>query len=220
MFSSRSLRRLLTLFYCTRIQSRKITARTVKERAKKVLELTQKCAQGAPEILDGDGLEYTRESESDKALMRSLAAQSIVLLKNDNGLLPLKPKVPIYLSLLGPLLNKVLRQEQGLKKIAIVGGNAKAVVLSGGGSASLKPSYFISPYEGILNALGENDSNVEVTYSEGARGELSLNYIRYYFSLTSSQLTRLCQRWNLTCSLRTGRKDGLVTGMRTRATTV
>ncbi|THG97996.1 hypothetical protein EW026_g4112 [Hermanssonia centrifuga] len=133
------------------IQSRKITARTVKERAKKVLELTQKCAQGAPEILDGDGLEYTRESESDKALMRSLAAQSIVLLKNDNGLLPLKPK------------------EQGLKKIAIVGGNAKAVVLSGGGSASLKPSYFISPYEGILNALGENDSNVEVTYSEGAR---------------------------------------------------
>ena len=32
------------------IQSRKITARTVRERATKVLELVQKCAQGAPEV--------------------------------------------------------------------------------------------------------------------------------------------------------------------------
>lgn len=45
------------------------------------------------QVLDGDGLEYTRESEADTALMRSLAAQSIVLLKNDNALLPLKAEV-------------------------------------------------------------------------------------------------------------------------------
>lgn len=75
------------------IQSRKITERTVRERAKKVLELTKRCAAGAPEVLDGDGLEYTRESDADAALMRSVAAQSIVLLKNDNSILPLKPKV-------------------------------------------------------------------------------------------------------------------------------
>ena len=85
------------------------------------------------------------ESEEDKALLRKLAAESIVLLKNDNNLLPLQP--------------------QNLKKIAIVGGNAQAVVLSGGGSAALKPSYFISPYQGIVNAL---PASVEVTYSEGA----------------------------------------------------
>ena len=54
--------------------------------------------------------------------------------------------------------------------MAIVGGNAKAVVLSGGGSASLKPSFFVSPYEGIVAALKEADPNVEITYSEGARG--------------------------------------------------
>ncbi|CAL1703114.1 unnamed protein product [Somion occarium] len=140
------------------IESRKVMARTVKERAKKVLELTQKCAQGAPEVLNGDGLEYTRESDADKALMRHIASQSIVLLKNDNNLLPLKPK------------------EQGLKKIAIVGGNAKAIVLSGGGSASLKPSYFISPYEGIVEALG---SDVEITYSEGARAYMQMPTLEY-----------------------------------------
>lgn len=58
-----------------------------------MLELTKRCAAGAPEVLDGDGLEYTRESDADAALMRSVAAQSIVLLKNDNSILPLKPKV-------------------------------------------------------------------------------------------------------------------------------
>ncbi|TFY77060.1 hypothetical protein EWM64_g6952 [Hericium alpestre] len=133
------------------IAARKVTTRTLKERARKVLELVQRCAKEAPEVLDGDGLEYTRESEEDKVLMRKVASDSIVLLKNEGNLLPLKP--------------------QALKKIAIVGGNAKAFVLSGGGSAALKPSYFISPYDGITNALPKD---VEVTYSEGARAALTL----------------------------------------------
>lgn len=83
--------------------------------------------------------------------MRRVAAESIVLLKNDKDILPLNPK--------------------NLKKVAIVGGNAKATVLSGGGSAALKASYFISPYDGIVNALSAQ-GNVEVTYSEGARGKV------------------------------------------------
>ena len=69
-------------------------------------------------------------------------------------------------------------QEQGLKKIAIVGGNAKAVVLSGGGSAALKPSFFVTPYDGIVSALGKIDPDVQVTYSEGARGTSAPTNIR------------------------------------------
>lgn len=88
--------------------------------------------------------------------MTKVGAESIVLLKNDTGLLPLKPSK--------------------LKKIAIVGGNAKAAILSGGGSAALKPSYFISPYDGIVSALPKD---VQVTYSEGARGESSKSYNIY-----------------------------------------
>ncbi|EIM87989.1 beta-glucosidase [Stereum hirsutum FP-91666 SS1] len=133
------------------IGSRKITQRTLKERARKVLELVQRCAREAPEILDGDGIERTRESDEDKALMRKVAADSIVLLKNEGGILPLQPSK--------------------LKKIAIVGGNAKAYVLSGGGSASLKPSYFTSPYDGIVSTL---PADVEVTYSEGARAVMTM----------------------------------------------
>lgn len=84
--------------------------------------------------------------------MRKFAAESIVLLKNEKRVLPLDAKK--------------------LKKVAIVGGNAKALVLSGGGSAALKASYFISPYDGIVKALKEVNPDVEVSYSEGARGKL------------------------------------------------
>lgn len=98
-------------------------------------------------ILDGDGEERTQDSEEDAALLRKVAAESIVLLKNDDGVLPI--------------------ERTKIKKVAIVGGNAKAVVLSGGGSAALKPSYFVSPYDGIVKTLGKD---VRVTYCEGARG--------------------------------------------------
>ncbi|KAJ7489184.1 beta-glucosidase [Mycena latifolia] len=140
------------------IGSRKVTLRAIKQRATKVLELVQKCAIGAPEVLDGDGVERTRESEADKDLMRRAAAQSIVLLKNDGGLLPLRP--------------------QNLKKIAIIGGNAKAMVLSGGGSAALKASYFVSPYQGIVDALAATPE-VEIAYSEGARAYLTSPSLDY-----------------------------------------
>ncbi|KAL4072776.1 glycoside hydrolase family 3 protein [Scleroderma yunnanense] len=127
------------------IVARKLTVGTIKERARKVVELAKRAAQGAPEVLDGDGIERTDSSPEETELMRRLAAETIVLLKNENNLLPLQP--------------------EKLRKIAIVGGNVKAVVLSGGGSAALKPSYFVSPYDGIVNAL---PPGVEVAYSEGA----------------------------------------------------
>ncbi|KAL0065948.1 hypothetical protein AAF712_007075 [Marasmius tenuissimus] len=132
------------------IGSRKIYRGTVLERARKVLELVQRCCKEGAEILDGDGIERTHEGPEDTALLRKVAAESIVLLKNDEGLLPLQSS------------------SFKKKKLAIIGGNAKQVVLSGGGSAALKPSYFVSPYDGIANALKSLGEDVEVTFSEGA----------------------------------------------------
>lgn len=99
------------------------------------------------QVLDGDGEERTDDKDEDKLLMQSLAAQTIVLLKNNNGILPLSTD---------------------LKKVAIIGGNAKANVLSGGGSAALKPSFLINPFEGITSALG---SGVDILYAEGVQSE-------------------------------------------------
>ncbi|KAF8888341.1 glycoside hydrolase family 3 protein [Infundibulicybe gibba] len=139
------------------ISARKLTTRVIKERARKVLELVQKCAVEAPEILDGDGEERTVESEEDTALMRRVAAESVVLMKNDSQVLPLDPAK--------------------LKKIAVIGPNAKALVLSGGGSAALKASFFVSPYDGIANAL--KSTGTEITYSEGARAYMTMPSLDY-----------------------------------------
>lgn len=86
-----------------------------------------------------------------------------MLLRNEGSLLPLKAKE--------------------LKKVAIVGPNAKALVLSGGGSAALKASFFVTPYDGIVKALKEAGNEVEVTYSEGARCQshsLFLNFTLHF----------------------------------------
>lgn len=106
-------------------------------------------------------MERTVESEDDKMLLRKVASESIVLLRNEGDTLPLNKK---------------------LKKIAIIGSNAKAVVFSGGGSAALKVSYFISPYDGIVSALEKAGNGTEVTYSEGATGLFSIYFI-FFFSL-------------------------------------
>ena len=75
-----------------------------------MLELVQKCAQGAPEVrvqgdipttpahcvvqvLDGDHEEQIGDRQRGRELMTEVATKSIVLLKNEDGLLPLKPKV-------------------------------------------------------------------------------------------------------------------------------
>lgn len=79
-----------------------------------------------------------------RSLLRRAASDSIVLLKNDKGLLPLRNKI---------------------SKIAVIGPNAKHVVFSGGGSASLRPTYTVSPLDGIKKAAQE--IGAEVTYSVG-----------------------------------------------------
>jgi beta-glucosidase len=109
------------------------------------------------QVIDGDDdAEQTRDSEEDKDIMRSLATAGIVLLKNEANLLPLPSN------------------SEKMKKIAIIGPNAKAKIVSGGGSASLKASYYVSPYDGIVKAL--EGKGVEVGYHQGVQGKLRLSY--------------------------------------------
>jgi len=78
----------------------------------------------------------------DRLLLRRAAAESIVLLKNQDHVLPFSKS----------------------KKTAIIGPNAKIAAFCGGGSASLLPYYSISPYEAISKRC-EN-----TVYSQGATG--------------------------------------------------
>jgi beta-glucosidase len=73
-----------------------------------------------------------------------VAKEGIVLLKNDQDILPVNPKL--------------------YKKILVVGENAIRKMTIGGGSSELKPKYEISPLQGIKKAFG---SQTEVAYTMG-----------------------------------------------------
>ena len=72
-----------------------------------------------------------------------VAKKSVVLLKNDGGLLPIKKNV---------------------RKIAVIGHNAVAITANGGVGAGVKAPYEITPLMGIQNHAG---NNVQVTFNEG-----------------------------------------------------
>lgn len=74
---------------------------------------------------------------------RRVAEESIVLLKNEDNILPLDPNV---------------------KTVAVIGGNAVTQHSFGGGSAEIKALYEITPLMGIRKLLG---GNVKVNYASG-----------------------------------------------------
>lgn len=73
-----------------------------------------------------------------------IAEEGIVLLKNDDQLLPLK--------------------KSAVKSIAIIGHNADRENAFGGGSSQVKAKYEITPLQGMRNLLG---SKVDIQYAQG-----------------------------------------------------
>jgi beta-glucosidase len=78
-----------------------------------------------------------------------VAKEGIVLLKNDQNILPVNPKL--------------------YKKILVVGENATRKMTIGGGSSELKTSYEISPLQGIKKAFGsQSQIDYAMGYASGA----------------------------------------------------
>ncbi len=79
-----------------------------------------------------------------RAAALETARESIVLLKNEDGRLPLAP--------------------ENCKKLLVIGDNAERLHAAGGGSAEIKALYEISPLMGIKGLLG---GNCEVKFARG-----------------------------------------------------
>lgn len=88
------------------------------------------------------------QDETQRQLNRKIAAESIVLLKNDRQALPLRD----------------------IKTLAVVGPNAQQRTVSGGGSAYLLSSYVVTPLEGLTAAAEARGVSVE--HAPGCYGEL------------------------------------------------
>jgi beta-glucosidase len=84
--------------------------------------------------------------EETAALLREASAAGTVLVRNEDGLLPLD------------------RAE--VRRVALIGPNAATARTQGGGSATVHPDHVVSPLEGLVAALGPD---VEVVHAEGTR---------------------------------------------------
>lgn len=108
--------------------------------APQVLGLANRAIESGIPFEQEEGLIDTQEVQD---FLRSTAQAAIVLLKNEASLLPL--------------------QQKKIRRLAVIGPNAKLQVLSGGGSASLRAIRSSSPLEGILAAAEKESIQVEYT---------------------------------------------------------
>ncbi|KAL0572762.1 hypothetical protein V5O48_009194 [Marasmius crinis-equi] len=155
------------------LKAQKLSVVDIDDRVTSMLKFIQHQAKLNPDVVYGDGKERTRESEEAKKLCRRLAADGIVLLKNDNDVLPIKAGK--------------------YKKVAIIGPNAQQRVISGGGSAALKPSYVVTPYDGLVEALG---SDFEVGFEVGCYAHKYLPTLERYLKTHDGKPGWLCSFYN------------------------
>lgn len=86
-------------------------------------------------IFSDDRVEGERDTKEHHAVVREIAEESIVLLKND-GILPLAA--------------------DGINSIAVIGANADREFGKRGGSAQVAASYEVTPLEGLQNLVGDD----------------------------------------------------------------
>lgn len=130
------------------INAHKIRPETINERVITVLKWVQKLAAKNQTIVyeQDDSTEFTRneDQEKDAALVRRLGNEGIVLLKNEASALPIRSG-----------------------KVAVIGPSAKANIITGGGSARLRPAWSVTPWQGLVN---NKPTDVELSYSLGCKG--------------------------------------------------
>jgi beta-glucosidase len=121
------------------VSSRKVPVHVLDDRVRNMLDLVKQCkASGIKEWAKED----TRDTPETAAMLRRLAAESCVLLKNDGDVLPLRKDT----------------------RTLLIGPNVKTSVFCGGGSSSMQPYYAVSPWDGIKAKLRDS---TELEYAIG-----------------------------------------------------
>ncbi|KAF5254456.1 hypothetical protein FANTH_714 [Fusarium anthophilum] len=129
------------------VTSNKVKRSTLDERVRNVLKLVKHSIENTS--IPPNAPETQLQSQENTRLLREAAAESVVLLKNDKGVLPLDPA----------------------KKVAVIGPNADISTYCGGGSASLRAYHTVSPLEGIKGIAKD------VSFTKGLYGHRSLPQI-------------------------------------------
>ncbi len=125
------------------IKAGKVSEKTIDEKVHRILWVLYKTALSANR--PAGALNTPAHSKA----VYDIASESIVLLKNDKHLLPLKTA--------------------GIKTIAVIGDNATHMNHLGGFGAGVKAKYEITPLQGLQNALGKT---VQIRFAQGYRARV------------------------------------------------
>ena len=137
----------LALPYEERLKDGRASMEVLNDKVRRVLRLNFRTA------LNSNKPSGSLCSPEHYAAARKIAGEGIVLLKNEDNILPLN-------------LEKT-------KKILVVGENAIKKMTVGGGSSSLKAQYECTPIVGLREAVGDK---AEIVYQRGYVGDLLRTY--------------------------------------------
>ncbi|MCL1063929.1 glycoside hydrolase family 3 C-terminal domain-containing protein [Shewanella benthica] len=150
------------------IESGKVPLAVLDDKVRRILRV-----QLTIGMMDKNRLSGQRNISDHHQAARNIIANGVVLLKNDDKVLPLK--------------------EKELKSILVLGPNAEMLHSQGGGSSEVKPLYEISPVQGLKNRFGDK---VEITVmrvqSSASVSPIATDYMatRHWTGTPQWELTR------------------------------
>lgn len=133
--------------YLQMIQSGQLSTAELDDKVRRVLRLIFRTAMNTRKPFGA------LNSDEGIAAARRIGGEGVVLLKNENGVLPIDLATT--------------------KRILVVGENAIKMMTVGGGSSSLKVKREVVPLEGIRNYVG---TEAEVVYERGYVGDVTGEY--------------------------------------------
>lgn len=131
------------------IESGEYTTKELDDKVRRVLRLMYRTSMNRDKPMG------SLVSDEHIAAAYTIGAEGIVLLKNDNNILPINLETT--------------------KTIAVIGENAIKMMTIGGGSSSLKVKKEVSPLEGLRKRVGDS---AEILYARGYVGDTTSVYKR------------------------------------------
>ena len=128
------------------VKSGEVDIKTINDKVRRILRVMINTGALDGKIVTSSNI---KEFPAHRKLAREVAEECIVLLKNDNHILPLK---------------------KSLRSIAVIGPNAAAASIQGGGSAHVSPYYQVAPLDALKELCG---NKVKITYEPGCNASLA-----------------------------------------------
>lgn len=140
------------------VREGRVPESVIDDKVRRLLRLAARV--GALKGFEAGAVRVPPVSGDPRGLLRRAVSAATVLLRNEGGLLPLDPAA---LAAAGPGAGPGAGGGP-LPRVAVLGPNAAAARVQGGGSAGVFPIEVVSPLDGIREALSET---ARVVHSEG-----------------------------------------------------